>query len=295
MAWSMFIASSKFLLKVPSVVLGLSKMYRELVVFAAGVASCKSSFLVISGISVSICISVHIISSEEQSDGSVSGIGFWLFCGVTIGWSWPLTSAVVSSTCATRQGTEVSAICVMGIASPSLAASALFLGLDDRRISGDFCSCVAFMSIRFAPVYQVMVFSHLRLCLTKVKWTCRIRIELLIGQLSVFSADSFFQMALGVVEVWRFSFVALRVGRTLICCWTYWTAFVVLRLFCLAFVAVRQSWIEWYFTKLQTCLEKNWFVKLGVTRLINARCVEAYLKDEKLYFIIEKTNFGYFI
>ena len=150
MAWSIFIASSKFLLKDSSVVLGLSKMYRELVIFDAGVVSFKLSFLVISGVSLSICISVHIISSEEQSDGSVSGTGFWLFCGVTIGWSWPLTSAVVRSTCATRQGTEVSAICAMGIASPSLVASALFLCLDDRRISGDFCCGVAFMSIRFA-------------------------------------------------------------------------------------------------------------------------------------------------
>ena len=127
MAWSIFIASSKFLPKDSSVVLGLSKMYREHVVFAAGVVSCKLSFLVISGVSVSKCISVHIISSEEQSDGSVSGTGFWLFCGVTIGWSWPLTSAVVSCTCATRQGTEVSAISAKGIASPSLVASALFL------------------------------------------------------------------------------------------------------------------------------------------------------------------------
>ena len=45
-------------------------------------------------------------------------------------------------------------ILAIGIASTSLVASALFLCLDDRRISGDFCSGVALMSIRFAAGFS---------------------------------------------------------------------------------------------------------------------------------------------
>ena len=56
----------------------------------------------------------------------------------------------MSSTCATRQDLGASEILAIGIAFPSLVANALFLCLDDRRISEDFCSGVALMSFRFA-------------------------------------------------------------------------------------------------------------------------------------------------
>ena len=84
MACSMFIASSKSLLNDSSVVLGLSRIYRELVLIFVVVSHMLSS-LVFSGVAVSMWISVHIISSEELSDGMVSGNGFWLPCGVTAG------------------------------------------------------------------------------------------------------------------------------------------------------------------------------------------------------------------
>ena len=84
MACSMFIASSKSLLNDSSVVLGLSRIYRELVLIFVEVSSMISCF-VFSGVALSRWISVHIISSEEFSDGVVSGNGFGLPCGVTAG------------------------------------------------------------------------------------------------------------------------------------------------------------------------------------------------------------------
>ena len=84
MAYSMFIAAWKFLLKDSSVVLGLSRMYLELV-FIFVVMSLKFSCLVFSGVAVSMYISVLMISSEELSDVIVSGNGFCLPCGFTAG------------------------------------------------------------------------------------------------------------------------------------------------------------------------------------------------------------------
>ena len=81
-----------------------------------------------------------------------------------------------------RQDSGASEILPIGIAFPSLVASAFFLCLDDRRISGDFCSGVALMSIRFpAGLSGDGVFFRPGLYLTIVKWTRLIRIGFLSG------------------------------------------------------------------------------------------------------------------
>ena len=167
MACKMFIASLKFLLKDTSVVCGLSRMYRELgFIFVA--LSLVLSYLVLFGVAASMWISVHMISSEEIcGDGTVSVIGSMSLCSFSAGWSGVLTFVVECSMCATKQGSAEFEICATGIELPSFVESAIFLCLDDRRISGDPCSGVAFVSIHFADgFFLVTVFPLHALYLT---------------------------------------------------------------------------------------------------------------------------------
>ena len=155
MACKMFIASLNFVLKDSFVVCGLSRMYRELgFIFVA--LSLVLSYVVLYGVAASMWISVPIISSEEIcGDGTVSIIGSMSLCSFSAGWSGVLTLVLECSMCATKQGSaEFEIWDRVGIELPSFVASALFLCLDDRRISGDSCSDVAFISIHFAAGFS---------------------------------------------------------------------------------------------------------------------------------------------
>ena len=149
----MFIASSEFLLNDSSVVLGLSRKYREF-----GLICVELSLLpeprVISGIyAASMWISVHLISSDEVcGNGTVSDIVSGAVVSATILFG-VLMFVVEYSICDNRSGSAEFETCPVGISLPSFVASGFCLGLDNRLVSGVFCSAVAFISILFAAIF----------------------------------------------------------------------------------------------------------------------------------------------
>ena len=60
---------------------------------------------------------------------------------------------VECSICDNRKGSVESEICPVGISLPSFVASAFLLGLDNRLVSGLFCSAGAFTSILLAAFF----------------------------------------------------------------------------------------------------------------------------------------------
>ena len=118
-----------------------------------------SAFRVLSGVSISMWISVHMISSDVAcgdgdlftgvSSAAVVGLStvrvllFVSLCVVpALFVSWIVATVINASV--------LSEICPIGSAFPNFPAKVPFLAFVERRISGDFCSGVALMSILLA-------------------------------------------------------------------------------------------------------------------------------------------------
>ena len=152
MECKMFIFSSKSLLKDSPVLCGLSGIYREFGLIWV-VLSLVPSIFVLSGVAASMWISVHMISSGEicgDTDTCYRG-DTDLFYGVWVQWQFfgrlVWRADVGCRMFNMRYWTRFDRIRDLSHrdSPPSFVTSALFHCLDNRLISGDICSSVAFV------------------------------------------------------------------------------------------------------------------------------------------------------